>query len=94
MVVQSVYIYKRFNEPAIEEVLRHGIIAQLPKDKLTQMEYTAPKMFEYFNVDRLALFRQHRARSEVMHQVETGHDCYCHCCCRVHETISLYNTPE
>jgi hypothetical protein len=45
-----VYIYKRFDEAAIAEVLRNGLVAQLPKYKNTQLEYTAPKMFDFFQV--------------------------------------------
>jgi hypothetical protein len=69
---QSVYMYKRFDKNAIDEVLRLGIVAQLPKLKLTQIEFTAPKMFEYFNVDRMKLFDEQRTSGNVMFQVQAG----------------------
>ena len=69
---QSVYIYKRFNAAAIAELLDKGIVAQLPKYKNSQLEYTAPKMFNYFNVDRTSLFKQQRSGGNVMSQVQAG----------------------
>lgn len=62
-------MYKRFDEKAIEEVLRNGIVAQLPKFKNTQLAYTAPKMFEFFDVDRVALFHEQQAGGNIMYQV-------------------------
>lgn len=66
----TTYMRSKFDEDAFREVLRHGILAELPIRE-TQIAYTHPKMYPYFNVDREREYKEVVAGNPLK-QVQSG----------------------